>query len=247
MPVWELVPRRDFRLWSGAFYVRSFTRTWLLIAYSDERWLYYQFSLPHSYLSLYKVGRMHFLNLRVRGLNVWFKAFSTPIALYQVWDPLRRAGGCQAASQNGRRFGRSAVNTQWAGAAGISLSVSSRLFVFNCITNINQKERCILVTLHWRSIGRNYCFWPRIGMGCKYLFHGVVAHFTIAKTHSHSCQSLPRKNDDLLPDFMSTYWGKRLLFWPRIGMGCKYLFHGVVARFTIAKSAFVSMATQQKW
>ena len=30
--------------------------TWLFIAYSDERWLYYQFSLPHLYNSLYKVA-----------------------------------------------------------------------------------------------------------------------------------------------------------------------------------------------
>ena len=27
-------------------------RTWLFIAYSDERWLHYQFSLPHPYTSL---------------------------------------------------------------------------------------------------------------------------------------------------------------------------------------------------
>ena len=27
-------------------------RTWLFIVYSDERWLYYQFSLPHLYISL---------------------------------------------------------------------------------------------------------------------------------------------------------------------------------------------------
>ena len=27
-------------------------RTWLFIAYSDERWLYNQFSLPHLYISL---------------------------------------------------------------------------------------------------------------------------------------------------------------------------------------------------
>ena len=28
------------------------TQYWLFIAYSDERWLYYQFSLPHPYISL---------------------------------------------------------------------------------------------------------------------------------------------------------------------------------------------------
>ena len=41
-------------------------RTWLFIAYSDERWPYfYQFSLHHSW-----VGRMYFLNLGVKGSNV---------------------------------------------------------------------------------------------------------------------------------------------------------------------------------
>ena len=29
-------------------------RTWLFLAYSDERWLYYQFSLPHLYIFLSK-------------------------------------------------------------------------------------------------------------------------------------------------------------------------------------------------
>ena len=29
-------------------------RTWLFIAYSDERWFYYQFSLPHLYISLWE-------------------------------------------------------------------------------------------------------------------------------------------------------------------------------------------------
>ena len=45
-------------------------RTWLFMAYSDERWLYYQFSQPHIYISLIRVGRMYFLNLGVRGLNI---------------------------------------------------------------------------------------------------------------------------------------------------------------------------------
>ena len=41
-------------------------RTWLFIVYSNERWSYYQFSLPHLCISL-KVGRMYFLNLGVKG------------------------------------------------------------------------------------------------------------------------------------------------------------------------------------
>ena len=44
-------------------------RTWLLIAYSDERWLYYRFSLPRLYVFLWKVGRTYFLNLGVKGLK----------------------------------------------------------------------------------------------------------------------------------------------------------------------------------
>ena len=43
-------------------------RTWLFIAYSDERW-FYQFSLHHLYFSLWEVGRMSFWSLGVEGLN----------------------------------------------------------------------------------------------------------------------------------------------------------------------------------
>ena len=31
-------------------------RTWLFIAYSDDRWLYYQFPLPHFCISLKRLG-----------------------------------------------------------------------------------------------------------------------------------------------------------------------------------------------
>ena len=43
-------------------------RTLLWIAYSDERWLYYRFSLPNSYVSLEKFRRMYFLDLEVKVL-----------------------------------------------------------------------------------------------------------------------------------------------------------------------------------
>ena len=44
-------------------------KPWLFIAYSDERWLYYEFSLlSHLYVSLVRVGRMYFSNLGVKGL-----------------------------------------------------------------------------------------------------------------------------------------------------------------------------------
>ena len=42
--------------------IHTVGRTQLFIADSDERRLYYQFSLPHWYISLWKVVRMYFLN-----------------------------------------------------------------------------------------------------------------------------------------------------------------------------------------
>ena len=45
-------------------------RTWLFITYLNESWLLgYQFSLPHLYITLWKVRRMYFLNLGVKGLS----------------------------------------------------------------------------------------------------------------------------------------------------------------------------------
>ena len=52
--------------------------TWLFVAYADKRWLYYQFSLPHLYISLYQVGECVFElgSERVkRVLGGSFKAF----------------------------------------------------------------------------------------------------------------------------------------------------------------------------
>ena len=50
-------------------------RTWLFITYSDERWLYYQFLLPHLYnhLSLGRLGGCTFFNLGVKGLTETFR------------------------------------------------------------------------------------------------------------------------------------------------------------------------------
>ena len=41
-----------FPLQPHQIYYITVWRTWLFIAYSDGRWLYYQFSLPHLYISL---------------------------------------------------------------------------------------------------------------------------------------------------------------------------------------------------
>ena len=61
-------------------------RTWLFIAYSDERWLYYyQFSLPHLYISRQEVGRIYFLNLVVK----WSCEHKSNFNQY----PWARAGG----------------------------------------------------------------------------------------------------------------------------------------------------------
>ena len=72
-------------------------RTWLFIAYSDERWLYYQFSLPHLYISLYegwenallelgservKCISQHKLCTRGRELALEMKFISTLVKLH---------------------------------------------------------------------------------------------------------------------------------------------------------------------
>ena len=55
---------------SPAILHHTVRRTWLFIAPSDERWLYYQFSLPPLYISLWKrVGRMYLLSLGVKPLS----------------------------------------------------------------------------------------------------------------------------------------------------------------------------------
>ena len=61
-------------------------RTWLFIAYSDERWLYYQFSLPHLYI------------FSLRGWeNVLFELRSERVKLQRKTSYLRQAGAlcCQ--------------------------------------------------------------------------------------------------------------------------------------------------------
>ena len=60
-------------------------RTWLFIANSDERWLYYQFSLPDLYISLQKVGKMYFLNSGV-------KRTSQQCTRTAQWEVLERRG-----------------------------------------------------------------------------------------------------------------------------------------------------------
>ena len=46
-------------------------RTWLFIAYWDEKWLYYKFSLHHSYNRFLKGWEKHFLSSGVKGLMLW--------------------------------------------------------------------------------------------------------------------------------------------------------------------------------
>ena len=51
------------------YYIAQYEELGLFKAYSDERWSYYQtliLTLPTSYISLQKVGRMYFLNLGVK-------------------------------------------------------------------------------------------------------------------------------------------------------------------------------------
>ena len=70
---WSFLHLNEFHFRSGQFQIslvaspeiwhHTVWRTWLFIVYSDERWLYYQFSQPHLYISIQKVGRMYFFEL----------------------------------------------------------------------------------------------------------------------------------------------------------------------------------------
>ena len=65
-------------------------RTGLFIADSDERWLYYQLSLPHTF-SLLEFGRMYFLSLGVKGLNA---VVNQSYPLYIGRSPLTFSSTC---------------------------------------------------------------------------------------------------------------------------------------------------------
>ena len=77
-------------------------RTWLFIAYSDERWLLTNsHHLTYTFL-WYKVGRMYTLNLRVEGLIFleWEAHFFTGVRILRSWEtrhpPLRWRPRCGA-------------------------------------------------------------------------------------------------------------------------------------------------------
>ena len=59
----------NFPVASPEILYHTIWRTWLFITYWDERWLYYRFSVPHSYISHWKVGRMYYLSLGVKGFK----------------------------------------------------------------------------------------------------------------------------------------------------------------------------------
>ena len=66
-------------------------RTWLFIAYSDERWLCYRFSLYLAYIfPLLRVGRMYFLSLGVKAgylLSTWARSDAAEIRFSAVRSP----------------------------------------------------------------------------------------------------------------------------------------------------------------
>ena len=65
-------------------------RIWPFIAYSDQRWLHYQFSLPHPYTSLEKVGRM-----QPAEYGFQYQIFSSLMwaRLNPIWTVLLEADG----------------------------------------------------------------------------------------------------------------------------------------------------------
>ena len=61
-------------------------RTWLFIAFSDERLSYYQFSLPHLYIALQIIGRVYFLSSGVKGLKWYELVGMTSVCLLLTWQ-----------------------------------------------------------------------------------------------------------------------------------------------------------------
>ena len=52
-------------------------RTWLFITYSDEKWLYYKFSLHHSYNRFLKGWENTLFELRSERVNLWHGILKT--------------------------------------------------------------------------------------------------------------------------------------------------------------------------
>ena len=56
-------------------------RTWLFIAYSDEKWLYYKFSLHHSHNRFLKGWENTLFELRSGGVKTWSNDISNILTL----------------------------------------------------------------------------------------------------------------------------------------------------------------------
>ena len=92
-------------------------RTWISIAFSDERWFYYQFSLHHPYISFQKVGRMYFLNLEVKGLRESHDVKLFPLVRGEIF-------GTRVDAKSSARSGEPGV-TLWRAMSGTGLVRSS--------------------------------------------------------------------------------------------------------------------------
>ena len=60
---------------------RTVWRTWLFIAYSDEKWFYYKFYYITHTIAFWKVGRIHFLSSGVKGLRLYLDFHQVYVAM----------------------------------------------------------------------------------------------------------------------------------------------------------------------
>ena len=68
---YQISPAASSEIWHHTVW-----RTWLFIAYSDERWLYYKFSLPHSYNCSLKGCENALFELRSESVNATYESYS---------------------------------------------------------------------------------------------------------------------------------------------------------------------------
>ena len=103
-------------------------KTWLSIAYSDERGLYYQFSLPHLYMFYFKNGgRIYFLKgLKIslyRGLLQASPPPATPGVGVGSSHPTEKDGEPGGLADRIRNFYHSPLGALVLGAAVGSLAI----------------------------------------------------------------------------------------------------------------------------
>ena len=157
-------------------------RTWLFIVFSDERWLYYQFSLHHLCSSLITIGRMYFLSFGLKSNVIWVPGCTASFSAVYEQTPEAAVSSLSTGDQKSKRsvvrmflsergaFGGYSIYTQvkthWMISCGSHATSSRSLisFVANFSFLLQLKTSRLLIPVHltwtfgdWLRISRNWC------------------------------------------------------------------------------------------